>query len=432
MTNSNNLFELERIARTNNDSNLLEIQEKIINTCSDFTEIVATLKVLQNKRRQNMLNFKTILNKVIECRYDTLAPILNTDAYIKMLDDILNIIVSGKIYLEQERIKIAEIILTYISQSKDEQKLEKMHKVISDVPVETFINVDDKKKNELLFSSFSFAYLLGKFDECEMILRRIVRSGMEDEDKYVLYMYEAMLSVCFKNYKEAASKYLLVSELSKSSKICVSMKKYVVLGSYYMILNNLQLKNRKINTNLEINSKLQTGDISYRSFYVHSHNDEVMRNILYEFINNNIINYSSMFAKLSKVMSCYENDTLINSNKYVSSAGYAKKHASSSFQENVVNDENILRNAVNEHNLFVCVKFFSAVHVSQLAFLMQMDENTTIEFLSFMVNNGYVNIRINQQTNIIKICENKNYNNNVNKVLDGIKNVAHVIESYEL
>lgn len=71
MTNSNNLFELERIARTNNDSNLLEIQEKIINTCSDFTEIVATLKVLQNKRRQNMLNFKTILNKVIECRYDT-------------------------------------------------------------------------------------------------------------------------------------------------------------------------------------------------------------------------------------------------------------------------------------------------------------------------------------------------------------------------
>lgn len=99
MTNSNNLFELERIARTNNDSNLLEIQEKIINTCSDFTEIVATLKVLQNKRRQNMLNFKTILNKVIECRYDTLAPILNTDAYIKMLDDILNIIVSGKIYI---------------------------------------------------------------------------------------------------------------------------------------------------------------------------------------------------------------------------------------------------------------------------------------------------------------------------------------------
>ncbi|KAL6121085.1 hypothetical protein NUSPORA_02053 [Nucleospora cyclopteri] len=369
----NQLFENERIARnTNNVDELQAIQFAIIESCKTNQEILQNLKLLQNKRKQNYKCFKALINYVVKKMADP-----------ELLEKLLNEVVAGKMYLETERMEISQMLKDHYKEDP-----EKAYKIVSNVPVETFTSVDELKKNEFLFEIFRLGFLLKKFVDCELILRKVRKIDLTKEEKIIFYNFSILLRIGRKNYLEASNFYNELIELDPS-------RKNVTFGAFFSILSNSILEKREISS--ERRKKLD--------FYVgHKETDQEMRDILIKFISASVIEFQ-IVNKITEIMQSYEEGFLV--------------------------DTESLKLAILEHNFRLITKFFSKATINQISSIMQISENESIEFVSLMVNEKFYKAKINQQTGIVDFGEKK-WNDKVDSVLDKIISVNHLIDMESL
>lgn len=365
------LFEQERDARLNGDiKRLEEVQQAILSNCRSEEEIISTLRLLTNKRKQEPECIKKLVRSVFDAHRD-----------IEFLKGLLSRVIEGRIFLEEERIDIAEHIKNMLGNN-----IQESYALIKDIPVETFTTISDKKRNLFLFEQFRLALLLKKLDDAELTARKVRRSFLADEEKIVFLNYCILLKIAQNRFLEASELFLDLNEIDES-------KKYVAMGSLYCLMSSCLAEDRNI-----IGEKQRL----LKKFCEFKNNDEGMRIHLKKFSSDLIIDFS-VVEEISAGISKYTDDV----------------------------SRTLLETSIMEHNLFVISKFFSKIKIEQMIEVMCVEEENLIGFVSEMVNEKFCDVKINQQQRLV-FFGNKHWNDSADSVLDKIVLVSHLIHKQSI
>lgn len=365
------LYENERIARMDGDiKKLEEAQTAIIAFCANEDEIIQALRSLMNKRKQEP-----------ECIKKLVRSIVSVHKNIDFLTNMLEKVVEGKIYLEEERIDIAEQLKGYFANDA-----RKCYEIVKSIPAETFTTISDSKRNSFLFEQLRLSLLLRLTEDAELISRKIRKNSLSSEEKIIYLNYCILLRVAQKRFLDSAELLLELNEIDPS-------KRHVTLGSLYCIISTCLQEERNISLEKE---KL------LKRFSENKSNDEEIRVHLKRFCSNLIIDFE-IVEKIANTVSKYDE----------------------------VADKERLRLSVIEHNFLVISKFFSKIKIDQMASLMSISEVELIKFSSEMVNEKYSTMKINQQEMQINFGEKK-WNSNIDNVLDKIVLASHLIHKQSI
>lgn len=365
------LLEQERIARLSGKiKKLEEIQHTIISKCESTEEIISTLRLLINKRKQEP-----------ECIKKLIGTIFNEHKDIPFLKDLLSRVIEGRIFLEDERVDIAEYIKNQLGNN-----IEESYEIIKNIPVETFTTISDKKRNQMLFEQFRIALLLNKLDYAGLTSRKVRKNYLSNDEKIVFLNYSILLKIALNRFLEASELYLELYKVDES-------RKYIAIGSLYCLMSSCLVEDQNI---IEKKNNL------LKTFYEFKNNDEILRVYLKKFCSDLIIDFKTS-EDIIKCVSKYSNGV----------------------------NRDLLNASIMEHNLFVVSKFFSKIKIEQMAELIKVNEDDLIGFISEMVNEKFCNIKINQQQRLIHFGD-KHWNSNVGNVLDKIVLVGHLIHKQSL
>lgn len=363
----NNLFEQERIARIDgNIKKLEEIQHEIITSCTSDDEIIQTLRALINKRKQEP-----------DCMKKLVKTVFSMNKNIDFLKNLLNRVIEGRIFLEDERIDIAEYIKNILGNDISES-----YDLIKDIPVETFTTISERKRNSFLFEQFRLSLLLKKYEDSELITRKIRKGYLSTDEKKIFLNYSILLRIAQYRFIDASTLFLELNEIDES-------RKHIVFGSLYCMMSSCLVEDRNI---VEEKSAL------LKRFSDFKDNDEVMRTLLKKFTSDIVIDFGIVDSVKSIV---------------------------SKYKEEV--DDTMLVKSIIEHNFFVISKFFSKIKIDQMSKLMNIDEDELVAFISEMVNGKFVTTKINQVQGLIHFG-NKKWNDNVDNVLDKIVLARYLIQ----
>lgn len=362
----NNLFEQERIARIDGDiKKLEEIQHNIIMSCTSDDEVIQTLRTLINKRKQEP-----------DCMKKLIKTVFSMNKNVEFLKNLLNRVIEGRIFLEDERIDIAEYIKNTLGNNISES-----YGLIKDIPVETFTTISERMRNNFLFEQFRLSLLLKKFEDSELITRRIRKGYLSNDERKIFLNYCILLRIAQSRFIEASTLFLELNEIDES-------RKYIVLGSLYCIISSCLIEERNI---VEEKTEL------LKKFRDLKDNDETMRTFLKKFTSDLVIDFN-IIDHINEVVSKYEESI----------------------------DRSILIKSITEHNFFVISKFFSKIEISQMSELMNIDENELVLFISEMVNSKFISTKINQVQGLVNF-ENKKWNDSIDNVLDKIVLASYLI-----
>lgn len=365
------LFEQERQARMAGDTKQLgEVQHAIITSCSTDDEVIASLRSLIKKRKQDHKCIKSLIGFVFGQRKS-----------MEFLKELLSRVVEGKIYLEDERLDIAEHIKASFGNNVAES-----YSVIRNVPVETFTTISEKKRNSFLFEQFRLALLLKLYDDAELTMRKVRKGYLKGDDLVVFLNYCIILKQGQNSLLEASKLYLELNETEES-------KKNVAMGSLLCIMSSCLVENR------DITEEKTTLLERFSNF---KNNDRNMRT------------YTRMF--LTSMIIGPETANLI-------------EEAAQRFTDDV--DKSLIIKSITEHNFFVISKFFSKIGIGQLCSLMKVEEPEVVEFISEMVNEKYSTAKINQQELLVDFGAKK-WNDRIDKVLDKIVLASCMIHKHSL
>ncbi|ELA40808.1 uncharacterized protein VICG_02155 [Vittaforma corneae ATCC 50505] len=365
------LFEQERNARTSGDiKKLEEIQQAILSNCHSEEEVISTLRLLINKRKQEPECIKKLIRNVFDTHRD-----------IGFLKNLLSKVVEGRIFLEEERVDIAEYVKNALGNN-----IQESYALVKDIPVETFTTISDRKRNMFLFEQFRLALLLKKLDDAELTSRKVRRSFLTNEEKIIFLNYSILLKIAQNRFLEASELFLQLNEVDES-------KKYVAMGSLYCLMSSCLAEDRNI-----IDEKKSL----LKKFFEFKNNDEAMRVYLKTFSSDLIIDFGTI-DEISASISKYAGDV----------------------------SQTLLETSIMEHNLFVISRFFSKIKIEQIVKVMNIEEENLIGFISEMVNEKYCNVKINQPQRLVFFGD-KHWNDSVDDVLDKIVLVSHLIHKQSI
>jgi len=338
------LFDEERKIRLGGDlDELKKIQHRIIEECKSDDEIIHAIKLLINKRKQDPGCIQALIKTV----FDAKRPL---GFYITISKEIIE----GKIYLESERLYIAEYI-----QKELGNDLEKAYEFIKDVPVETFTTISDKKRTEFLFEQIRLALLQGFLLDAEHFVRKVNKRSLDEEEREMFYTYVIMLRIREKNYIEAADNYLNLRANCRN----------IVLGSLYTILGNV------LDDKTSVQERQKTLLTKYEA---HIMNSGEMRDILSQFRGDVILDLT-VIEKLHKCL---------------------QRHLGDEY-EAVPDIGSDLERSIMIRNVVLVDKFMSTIYISELATLLNLTEDDLVSIISEMVNKKIIKARINQQEGTI-------------------------------
>ncbi|ORD99819.1 PSD12 [Hepatospora eriocheir] len=365
------LYEEERKARMLRDvDRLFSIQNSICRECKTDAELISNLKLLQNKRNQNF----DCIKKLVEL-------ILKENKSKEFKETLLKEVLSGKMYLENERVELALDLAKEYSDSKDANKA---YEILNNVPVETFTDISEKKKNMFIFQQFFLAFILEKNEESELILKKIRKSSMDLEDQIKYFSSKFMSKVSQNRYLEAARITLESQKVQPSGN-------FLTTGAFYCLTSSCKLEKRDITEEKE-----ELLEVFEKEPLL----DSKVRKIIKMFRNNFLLE-TDIKQLLKEIVSDYQNSFQIL-DSYVEWAQI-------------------------EFNLRIIEKKFSKISIKLLGELLQWNETDLIEYLSFMVNEKFINLKVNQITGFIDFG-NKDWKGSVNDVLDKIIECDHLIE----
>ncbi len=372
------LYEEERQARTDGKTDRLrDVQHRIIGACKTDEEIVAALRLLTNKRKQE----PSCIKALIKTLYESKKPI---GFYNALLSDVIE----SKIYLEEERLYISEHIKLLHGNNIPEA-----YEAVRHVPVETFTSVNERSRNAFLFEQFRLALLLKLYHDAELIGKRVRRSYMSAEEKAVFYNYSILLKIGKKAYLEVSRLYL---ELNA----CLPNRKNVAMGAFFCMLSSCLVENRDV-----LGEKREL----LMEFAENKTNDPVMRTHVKRFCSDLVLEMSlvDMIDKsINRIGGGLPEDLM-----------------------DVYKAE--LRNSVTEHNVSVVGKFVSKIGIAELSAVLSLPVDDIIDFISRMVNEKFCSIKINQVGMLVDFgC--KKWNDDVDDVLDKIVAASNLIHRIQL
>ncbi|KAI4291787.1 26S proteasome regulatory subunit N5 [Pancytospora philotis] len=371
------LFEEERRARIEgNTDNLMAIQQQIIGTCRTDEEIISALRSLSNKKRQDPACIKRLIRDLIAGNKDV-------PFYRRLLCDVIE----SKIYLEEERLTIAEHIKAMLGD--DEAAA---YETLRDIPVETFTTISDKRRNAFLFEQFRLSLLLRLYTEAELVSRRVRRNCLENTEKVVFYNYCMILRIGQRAFLKAASLLLDLNEVDPTGKNMISASFFAILSNSFIERTSVKLLKQELLSKC-VKSK---------------ENNPTMRAFLAKFSSSGILRLSLADEILHEICRFEDVESLLQSN---GGLDFYRQQ---------------LHHSIVEHNFAIVGRYVTKISINQLASVLSLSEDAVVEYISEMVNEKYADIKINQQSGLVSFGA-KSPNTSADAVLDQIVKVCHLI-----
>ena len=371
------LFEEERKARVESDTaKLMDIHNQIMDSCAGDDDTIHALRMLMNKRGQDHSSIQSIVSKLLKDGR-------SVDFYVRLLKETIE----GKIYLENERLEAVNLVKALAGPN-----LLEYYDIIKEVPVETFTTISDSKIHEFIFEQLRIALLACKYNDAEIISRKVRKSYLSKEELVIFLNYMVILRANQQKYVGAADILFELNEVDP-------LQKHVVLASFYSILSSCLTEGMEItDSRLKLLSKAENDKF----------NDPIIRTIVSKFNSKIIIDFSVINILIERIKTLYGNNPVIFKD-------YIKE----------------MKYSISEHNFKVLNGFVSKIHMKYLCELMNLTEDETVEFISDMVNEGYSGVRINQQDGMVNFGA-KSWTQDVSKMLDKIVEVSVLIHKDEI
>lgn len=381
------LIEREREARlAKDDEKSREVFLKMLETCGSDTEAIALMRVLGRRKGQLKQAFRWFINYVFDHKYsEAMREAQKTQdlsSFMKFCHALLKDVVEGKMFLEEERIKIASALKDmYIGQGDIKGALD----VIFDIPVETFTSIEEVKVIGFQLDQLQLAILNGDWIKADVCSKKIRKRYFDEsgdsaqEVKYDRYMVELFLGK--KDYMEASKILLKVSRISEPHKS-------VVQSSFFSLIAPRSDERRRM----------------IETLILDKNNTEPVRRVLALFLKSELIQHRSMDIFRSFAEIDIER-----------------------FSETVTC-------AVDSHNLAVISRFCTHVNINDLACLLQCRDDDVVDKICWAVNSGTLHCRIDQKKQLVKFNKSldPDWMQDLDSVLDYIMEANHMIHTENL
>lgn len=381
------LCEREREARLAKDEEKIrEVFVKMLETCNSDTEAIALMKVLGRRKGQLKQAFRWFINYVFDHRHreamQDAQKTLDLSSFMKFCHALLKDVVEGKMFLEEERIKIASALKDiYIGLGNMKGALD----AVFDIPVETFTSIGEAKVIGFQLDQLKLAIMNEEWIKADVCSKKIRKRYFDEsgdsaqEVKYDRYMVE--LCIGKKDYMEASR------VLQKVSRVSEPHKSVVQSSFFSLIASRSDKRSRMIET-----------------LILDKNNTEPVRRTLALFLKSELVQHRSMdvfrnfpeidFEHFSEAVTC----------------------------------------AVDSHNLVIVSRFCTHVNISDLACLLQCKSEDVVDKICWAVNSGILQCRIDQNKQLVKFNKslNPDWMQGLDSVLDNIMDANHMIHTENL
>ncbi|KAL0265879.1 UNVERIFIED_CONTAM: hypothetical protein PYX00_011596 [Menopon gallinae] len=386
-TKMNDLAEREREARlAKDDEKIKEVFMGMLKACGSDAEVLSLMKGLGRRKGQLKQAYRWFVNHVFDCRHreamqDAQGP-RGTGSFMAFCHTMLKDIVEGKMFLEEERIKIASVLKDmYVGLNDMRGALD----AIFDIPVETFTSVSEAKVVGFQLEQLRLAVVNSEWIKADVCSKKIRRRYFEEtgdwaqEARYDSYMVDLCLGK--KSYMEASKILLKVSQISEPHQ-------NIVKSSFFSLIAP--------------RSEERSGMI--RTLILEKNNTESVRRALALFLKSELIQHSAMDVFRSVLGADAER-----------------------FSEAAVD-------AVDIHNLAIVSRFCTFLSLKDLACLLQCSGEDVIDKICRAVNSGLLHCRIDQSRQLVKFNRSldPDWIRDVDSVLDSLMEANHMIHTENL
>ncbi|KAM0672388.1 putative proteasome regulatory complex protein [Ordospora colligata] len=378
------LLEDERKCRIANDyEGLQKIFEKMMELCTTDEELASVVRMLSMKRGQNKMAMKWMIGELFNKKK-------NEEGFIRFFSLILKDVIEGKIFMEEERIYITEDLKRRYEAGND---VENAFDVVINVPVETFTMLKEFVVINYQLEQLRLCILNMDWIRADITMKKIRKKYFDTNvetvgEKVKFYELSVLLHLGQRKYFDASCIYYALSELG------VNVCKYVVLSSFFSILTTCDSGLEDfVSKKKEMLTKLAED----------KNNSEASRKMVGMFLADMVIDKSV----INEIRDVFCEAT--NTSKYL----------------------NEIVSCIDEHNFRVIAKFHSSISIQDMAMIMQTPEDDVINRISFMVNNNFVNAKIDQKTGMVDFGTRK-WSDNVGNVLDKLIRCNHLIHKERL
>lgn len=367
--NFSELYELERQARKEGrPEDLKRIFLEMLSLCGDDKEVVSLIRVLAARRGQDRNVIKWLVNEVYSRNKE--------EEFVKSL---LKEVIEGKMYLEAERVAITTDL-------KNRYSSREALDVILDVPVETFTMIPESTIVNYQLEQFRLCVEVKDWVKADITRKKIRKKYFSEnnarDEEILFHKYIVDLYLGQDKFLEASTTYIRLSEI-------VEEKEFTILASFFGILCTCQERESSKEHLVRLSND--------------RNNEEGMRIVLDKFLSTLLIPKEYVSTILALV------------NKYRDVSIYTPH----------------LLQAIDEHNFFIVEAFYSSISISTCSRLLDVDPEDLVNRISFLVNKGLSNSKIDQKEGIV-VFKGKEWSSNVGDVLNKLMRVEHMIHKEKL
>ncbi|KAH9412246.1 hypothetical protein HK407_01g01390 [Ordospora pajunii] len=378
------LLEDERKCRIANDyDGLQKVFGRMMEMCTTDEELAGVVRMLSMKRGQNKMAMKWMIGELFNKKK-------GEEGFIRFFSLLLKDVIEGKIFMEEERIYITEDLRRRYEASDD---TENALGVVINVPVETFTMVNESVVINYQLEQLRLCIQNMDWIRADITMKKIRKKYFDTNaeaiaEKVKFHELSVLLHLGQRKYFDASCIYYALSELGADA--C----RYVVLSSFFGILTACESELEDVaSKKREMLAKLVED----------KNNSEASRKVVGMFLADMVIDKSA----INEVRDVF--CEAVNTSAYL----------------------NEIVSSIDEHNFRVVAKFHSSVSIQDMAIIMQTSEDDVIRRISFMVNNRFVNAKIDQKTGMVDFGGRK-WNNDVGSVLDKLIRCNHLIHKERL
>jgi 26S proteasome regulatory subunit N5 len=377
------LFEEEREARISDDTEELKrIFDELVALCTSDQELLSLVKVLSIKRAQSGPVLKWLIRRLFDAKQAE-------EGFTGFFSRLLEEVVEGKMFLEEERVYISEEIKKRCEAAGD---VCGALKIVIDVPVETFTMIPEEVVIIYQLEQLRLCIVNNNWVRAEITEKKIRKRYFDEvgttSTKLEFYDLLIQLNRGQRRFFKVAELYLMLSEMSGSRTDCVA------LSSFFCIVTTCESEHRNV-TAARGEMLLRLGE--------DKNNDEQMRVLVRQFLGSMVIERAAAETIRDAV------SRFMNAESYMEAIGAA----------------------IDEHNFRIVERFYSCVRIGEMSTVLQKSPEEVVAKISSRVNNKFSRCRISQSTGIVYFST-REWSDDIGSVLDKLIKCNHLIHKERL
>lgn len=388
------LMALEKQTRTGADahstSRVLVALVEICFAAGEWSLMNETVVTLTKKRSQIKMGVTKMVQKC--CEYVDQTP--DKETKLKLMDT-LRTVTAGKIYVEVERARLTHKLALIKEKEGD---INEAANILQELQVETFGSMDKREKVEFILEQMRLCLLKKDFVRTQIISKKINIKffDKEDVDDLKLKFYNLMieldshegsfLSIC-RHYRAIYDSKTVKEKEEERKRILKHVVLYIILSPYDNEQSDL-IQRIKLDKTLE--------------------EIPLYKDLLALFITAELIKWSGL-------TDIYETEMRSSATDVFSTTDKGKERWTK------------LKDRVVEHNIRMMATYYTRIHLTRMAELLDLSRKESEEFLCQLVVSGTVVARMDRLEGIVNFGTQPEHSQLLNQWADSLHHLMALV-----